>query len=280
MILNHKEAIDYICDWIKDYAKSHNKENLIVGLSGGVNSALVALLCQRSGINTNCYIIDCDSNDQAIILAQKFAGDFDLNKSVINAYNLMMEIDGNPQYLRFAILNSKANNCNGLNVGTIDRSEYRLTRDFVKHGDGAVDIAPLADLYKSEIYELFEYLVCNGRKFNEIVSAEESFSEIKESAEDIYLAKPNKDLDGKYEESPTEQELGFTYDELEWAAREDSNNFIISNDPSPTSNYNWIRYTGRHKQIIAQLHQIEKQTRDKINPNLPFPSLRKERFIR
>lgn len=293
MIVDKEQTINFITDWIKNYAAVNNKRALVVGLSGGVDSALTALLCQRTGIETICCIVECDSHPASIDIAKNFAKDFNLRKLFISAehykenllkQNSLYEIMPNDYklkpYLQHAIINGVTDCLNGLNVGTFNRLDYRMRRFYGKHTDGSVDLAPLADLYKSEVYVLFEHLAFEGGQYNVAVRHGDKFPDIKLSAEDIYLAKPNRDTYATDEDLTTESEMGFTFKELEWADQEDSNYFIISNDPSPTSHYNWIRYTGRQKEIIAKLHQIEKATRHKSNPNLPICFLRKERFIR
>ena len=281
MILNEKRAVEYISNWIKDYAISTNRKNLIVGLSGGVDSALTALLCKNTGIPTDCINIPCHSSDASIKRAKQFTDVFGLylhtidvsacHQNIVNQSSILTSDNTNAlaalrSYLRAPVLSFYANSVNGLVVGTKNRSEGNLVRHFHKYGDGAVDIAPIADLFKSEVYQLFEYLTkVNGNMPQEAI--------------DIFTAIPTTDLWGQDVFMYDEEELGVTYNEIEWADRENQISNIISSNEDPTKYHTWFGYTLRQKQIIGKLHQLEKLTRHKVNSALPICNIRQEKNI-
>lgn len=129
----------------------------------------------------------------------------------------------------------------GLLVGTLDREEYRLLRKYDKYGNGLADLLPLADLYKYELKELLCYLI------NEDI---ESFT---------------KDPDSKVNKSSRN---------IEWADRLDDRYFIISGKEDPVTHHSWQTFTGEQQKTVARMHQIEKSTKHKYNPNLPVCKIR------
>lgn len=280
MILNPKRASIYISDWIKDYATKTNRKNLIVGLSGGVDSALTALLCRMTGIPTDCVNIPCHSSEASFNRAKAFTDSFGLyfhkvdvsscHESIIN--QSIFPSDSKKaaaalrSCLRAPVLSFYAYSTQGIVVGTRNRSENNIVRHFHKYGDGCIDIAPIADLFKSEVYQLFEYLT----KSNDIMP---------QAALDIWHTPPATDLWGPDVGLTDEAELGVTYSEIEWADRENLRSNIISSDDDPTKFKTWFGYTLRQKEIIAKLHQLEKLTRHKVNPALPICAIRPEKSI-
>ena len=84
MITNLKKTEKYIVDWIKNYAENAGIKTLIVGLSGGVDSALVALLCKKTNLPTICINMPCHSSDSALERARNFAIEFELNLMLVD----------------------------------------------------------------------------------------------------------------------------------------------------------------------------------------------------
>lgn len=303
-VLNAKGLADYISNWIKDYATKAGVKCGVLGLSGGVDSALVALLWKRTGLPLLCVNLPCHSSSSANERAKNFAVEYDLQFRTIDLsaahdalYNQLKEtnfpVDGmmnNPiavggmrSTLRPSALNFLTNVHHGIIVGTGNRSEDHITRYFQKFGDGNIDISPIADLFKSEVYQLFSYLATYVLSPQAIQNQSDWAVgkaticldiSIPSSARAIYDAKPTADLWGPDGGQEDEKELGISYDEIEWADRVDMNTHIIFNDADPAKSEDFYRYTGRQQQVLAKLHAMEKASRHKMNPNLPVCEVR------
>jgi NAD+ synthase len=321
MIENYGKTADYISNWIGDYARKAGIRTLVLGLSGGIDSALVALLCKRTGMPLLNINMPCHSSDTAYNRAKAFADDYGLKLlkvDITGAHDIIyhqavrgdetFKVEGdvkNPiavgglrSCLRAPTLNFFTNAYKGIIVGTGNRSEDNITRYFQKFGDGCVDIAPIADLFKSEVRELFGYLATEmlpaqvdhsvyirTRQYDvgePKLLAHLSF-QMSPGAQAIYDAKPTADLWGPDSGQEDEKELGISYDEIEWADREDMRTQvfdkidwmtlkepgIIKRDEDPAKYKEWYKYSARQKEVIAKLHQLEKISRHKMNPNLP-----------
>lgn len=309
-ILDAKKTADHISNWIKDYANKAGVKTLVLGLSGGVDSALVALLCKRTGKKVLCVNMPCHSSDSAYLRANSFAQEYGLEMVKIdlsaahesiygqaeeNGYTTSnrVAVGGLRSCLRAPTLSYFANATHGLIVGTGNRSEDNITRYFQKYGDGCVDISPISDLFKSEVYELFAFLSSEMALLIETKSigrfrGQLNVSGMPDSALSILDAKPTADLWGPDAGQEDEKELGITYDEIEWADRENTRTEvkviddgepytiagIIFNHQDPTRHPEFYRYTGRQQQVIARLNQLEKISRHKFNASLPCCKIR------
>jgi NAD+ synthase len=286
MIKDYLKTAIHIETWIKDYVTKAKASTLVLGLSGGIDSALCALLIKRTGIPLVCVNMPCHSSSSAYDRAKAFAeeNDIQLLKVDLSAAHAVIadqltvqapfdwrskgSAGGLRSCLRAPTLSYVAHATGGIIVGTGNRSEDRITRYFQKFGDGCVDFSPIADLWKSEVYALFKFL------------AEESTGVMESAAEAIYDAKPSADLWGADSGQEDEKELGISYDEIEWADREDEDSQgegawgqpmpgIIFGDSPPETHERWLSYTPREKDVILKLHQMEKISRHKSNPAMP-----------
>jgi NAD+ synthase len=289
MIKDYKGTADYITKWIREYAKKAGVSTLVLGLSGGIDSALVALLAKRTGLPLVCVNMPCHSSSSAYDRAKAFADENQLQllKVDLSAAHAVIadqlttqasfdwqskgSAGGLRSCLRAPTLSYVAHATNGLILGTGNRSEDRITRYFQKFGDGCVDFCPIADLWKSEVNALFAFL-----------AAEAHGGKIGKASQAILDAKPTADLWGADSGQEDEKELGISYDEIEWADREDvatAHNSegvwdedrpgIIFSSEEPRFNLRWASYTPREKDVISTLHRMEKISRHKANPNLP-----------
>jgi len=304
-ILNLEGTRDHIVNWLRDYAKGTGIKTLVVGLSGGIDSALTALLCKATGLPTVCVAMPCHSSGFSLTRAEAFADEHSLdlmtvdltsaNDSIMGQIRLTNKFDvdedkhrlrdrsilteegmNNPialgglrSCLRAPTLSYFALATGGLIVGTGNRSEDNLIRYFQKYGDGCVDVSPISDLFKSEVYELFAHM-CGFYTMDEggpLTGAVGSLA--------IYNATPTADLWGEGGNQTDEDELGCTYDEVEWADRQNMENNIISSDEDPAKHRTWGGYTLRQREVLALVHQMEKTTRHKFNPALPVCEVRK-----
>jgi len=185
--------------------------------------------------------------------------------------NSPVALGGLRSCLRAPTLSYFALATNGLIMGTGNRSEDNLIRYFQKYGDGCVDLSPIADLFKSEVYELFAYMtgvyMMNDQGMDIGMMGQPA-------SVAIYEATPTADLWGEDGGQTDEDELGFSYDEVEWADRQNMVNNIVTDDGDPTKHPAWLGYSMRQREVIAKVHQMEKISRHKYNPNLPVCEVR------
>lgn len=289
-IVDCKKTSDHISNWIKGYATKAGIKTLVLGLSGGIDSALVALLCKQTGLPLICVNMPCHSSDTAWLRSEAFAKDYDLHLCKVDlsaAHDVVygqcksadfpfpgnlenpIAVGGLRSCLRAPTLSFFANAYKGIIVGTGNRSEDNITRYFQKFGDGCVDISPISDLFKGEVRELFTYL---ANRLSQRGYLDPKM--VDDSAQAILDAKPTADLWGPESGQEDEKELGISYEEIEWADREDMRTNIIKGDADPAKDPMFYRYTARQKEVIAKLHQLEKISRHKVNPNLPMCHLR------
>tara|TARA_B100001094_G_scaffold320660_1_gene367212 strand:- start:111 stop:875 length:765 start_codon:yes stop_codon:yes gene_type:complete len=208
------ENIDlHISNWILEYSKKNNINSLVVGISGGIDSALTSSLCAKTGINTKLLIMPILQNEVETIrginhiesLKQKYSN-IDYEKiDLTNIYNKYLDeiprkfqtklsLANTRARIRMTTLYMVAGSCKGIVVGTGNKIEDFGVGFFTKYGDGGVDISPIADLTKTEVYEISKKMGIN----QEILEAEPT--------------------DGLWDDGRTdESQLGAKYKELEWA---------------------------------------------------------------
>ena len=206
------ETIQFIVDWIINYKKTNNINGLVVGVSGGIDSALTSTICGLTGIKTKCLNMPIKQNKNQYLRAQghikwlkkKFNNidsiDIDLTK-VFNQFKLTVENSSSKNELALANSRSRirmmtlyyyASIDNSIVVGTGNKVEDFGIGFYTKYGDGGVDISPIADLMKSEVFQMSKLLEIN---------------------EDILKAKPT---DGLWDDDRSDEEqIGASYRDLE-----------------------------------------------------------------
>ena len=163
---------DRITGWIKDYAETNGLSALCVGVSGGIDSAVVSTLCARTGLVT--YLLSMPirqkqeqhdlSVDHCLQLAHKHDNvtwdTVDLTKTFEKFEDLFpstatkLSMANSRSRLRMMTLYVFAQNSNGIVVGTGNKVEDFGVGFYTKYGDGGVDISPIADLTKTEVWQL------------------------------------------------------------------------------------------------------------------------------
>ncbi len=155
-----------ICVWIADQVRDANADGVVVGMSGGVDSSLVAVLSHMAlegrmlGLIIPCHSAEM-SEKHAMLVADRFGiktAKFDLSSHFDSLTAELPQADrvatGNLKArLRMAVLYYHSNVMNYLVAGTSNRTEM-MVGYFTKHGDGAADILPIAGLLKSQVWEL------------------------------------------------------------------------------------------------------------------------------
>ncbi len=168
-----KQRINYITRWIKDYAKKNKIQTLVVGVSGGIDSAVVSTLCARTGIDTYAVCMPIKQSKHTHQLSTAHA--YWLTTQFDNATNFTVDLT--PTFRQFekatgevfeselAFANSRsrlrmmtlyqiAQSVNGIVVGTGNRVEDFGVGFFTKYGDGGVDISPIGDCMKTEVWAM------------------------------------------------------------------------------------------------------------------------------
>ena len=213
-IKDYVELKKRIVAWIKDYADSNGIKSLVVGVSGGIDSAVVSTLCAETGLPTYALTMPLLSKKEntalsdghALGLVKRYSNVTNVNVDLTEAYKVFnLTVDdtftknelanaNTKSRLRMVTLYQVAGSVGGIVVGTGNKVEDYGIGFYTKYGDGGVDIAPIADLYKTEVRELGGYLGVRR---------------------EIIDAKPTDCLweDGRSDED----QLGATYEQLEEA---------------------------------------------------------------
>jgi len=202
-----------ITSWLSDYLKGSGLKSFVVGVSGGIDSAVVSTLCAETGLPV--YVIGMPihqdegqrtlSINHLLWLTENYENvsmvQFDLTevfeqfkKSLSGYAQDPLALANTRSRLRMVTLYQIAGENSGLVVGTGNKVEDYGVGFYTKYGDGGVDIAPIADLYKTEVWELGKHLGVS---------------------QDIIEAKPT---DGLWDDKRTdEDQLGASYEDLELA---------------------------------------------------------------
>ena len=253
-----KKRIRHIVAWIKKYARKNNISTLVIGVSGGIDSAVVSTLCAETGLDTVVLSMPIRQSRHTHDLSQRHltwltdrypnvtAYTYDLTPTFNSFVKVMLHHDSelalanSRARLRMTCLYQVAQTVGGIVVGTGNRVEDFGVGFFTKYGDGGVDISPIGDCVKTEVWAM-------GRKLD--------------IDPDIISAAPT---DGLWADGRTdEDQLGMTYPELEEAMRLDlshHNEIDIRNlDPDGRDRlhrYREIRSRNLHKMQAIPVCQI------------------------
>lgn len=176
-----KELANQIATWLGNYARNANRQSLVVGVSGGVDSGLVSTLCAMTGLKTVVVTLPCQSRKDGLTNADLHIEWLKANFPNVESVN----IDLTPTFetfaenlpealansglayanaksrLRMIALYQVATVYSGLVVGTGNRVEDFGVGFFTKYGDGGVDISPISDLTKTEVRQMAAQLGVN-----------------------------------------------------------------------------------------------------------------------
>ncbi|MFT7899434.1 NAD(+) synthase [Tenacibaculum ascidiaceicola] len=216
--MNTPKVAEHIINWLKDYATNAKVNGFVVGISGGIDSAVTSTLCAKTGLPTLCVELPIHqaksqvsrANEHIKLLKERFSNvseaEVNLTSTFEDFKTVVPQVEPSAK-VDLALANTRARlrmttlyyfaGLHGLLVaGTGNKVEDFGVGFYTKYGDGGVDLSPIADLVKSEVYELAAHL---------------------EVPTSIQKAQPT---DGLFGDSRTdEDQIGASYDELEWAMK-------------------------------------------------------------
>jgi NAD+ synthase len=254
-----RKVIDYIVNWLKSYCDSAGLNGFAVGVSGGIDSAVTSTLCAKTGKTVFVLNIPIYQHQDQLDLARRHIDwlvasypsvqgvHMDLTEALITLEKLFpqdiqdgLTMANSRARLRMLALYAFSGHHRLLVAGTGNRVEDFGVGFFTKYGDGGVDVSPIADLMKSEVYAL-------GKELGII--------------EGILTAPPT---DGLWHDHRTdESQIGASYDELEWAM-----NFEASGGDSQS-------LEGRRKEVLDIYRRLRRTNRHKMEP-IPWAKIPEE----
>jgi len=213
-----EKVVNHIVDWLKDYATNAKVNGFVIGISGGIDSAVTSTLCAKTGLDLLCIEIPIHqaashvsrAEEHIAQLKQRFSNVRETRTDltpVFEEFKTEVSLEGKQATVDMALANTRARlrmttlyyyaGLQGLLVaGTGNKVEDFGVGFYTKYGDGGVDLSPIADLLKSEVYKIGEYL--NVPK-------------------SIMNAAPSDGLFG--DARSDEDQIGASYPELEWAMK-------------------------------------------------------------
>ena len=249
-----EKVIQHIVSWLKDYIETSHQKGFVIGISGGIDSAVTSTLCAMTGyplLNLEMPIHqEKNQADRARNhikwLKDKFntpidSIEVDLTSTFDNLVSALPQTEASDKVnlalantrsrLRMTTLYYFAGLHNYLVAGTGNKVEDFGVGFYTKYGDGGVDVSPIADLMKSEVYKIAEFLGINT---------------------EIQKAKPTDGLFG--DDRSDEDQLGASYDELEWA--------MIKKEEGKTAD----EFKGREKEVFEIYSRLNRINQHKMNP--------------
>ncbi len=246
-------VVRHIVDWLKNYAESARTKGFVVGVSGGIDSAIVSTLAAETGLKV--LLIEMPIRQKADQvnrarehmenLQQRYTNVTTMSVDLTPTFNTFAETVGVDESTfpnkQLALANARSRlrmvtlyyygQLHGLLVtGTGNKIEDFGVGFFTKYGDGGVDISPIADLTKTQVYEL-------AKELNVI--------------ESIQQAVPT---DGLWDTDRTDEEqMGASYPELEWA-------MSVYDTHKPED------FSGREREVLEIYTRLHKAMQHKINP--------------
>jgi NAD+ synthase len=213
-----EKVIDHIVHWLKEYAQNAGVKGFVVGVSGGIDSAVTSTLCAKTGFPVLCLEMPIHQAESQVSralnhidwlkknfpnvsmtqvnLTPVFDSLIDSLPPVENEESRFMSLANTRARLRMSSLYYFAALHGYLVAGTGNKVEDFGVGFYTKYGDGGVDLSPIADLMKSEVYAVAEKLGVN---------------------QEIQDAAPTDGLWG--DDRTDEDQIGASYDELEWAMK-------------------------------------------------------------
>lgn len=244
---------NHIVNWLKEYAIASKTNGFVIGISGGVDSAVTSTLCAQTGLPTLCVEMPIHQAESHVSRGKEHIAQLKVRfsnvsstitdlTSVFDSFVALVP-DGNDEdrkhltlantraRLRMTTLYYHAGIKSYLVAGTGNKVEDFGVGFYSKYGDGGVDLSPIADLMKSDVFALGEFL---------------------KIPESILKAEPS---DGLFGDARTDEEqLGASYDELEWAMLEDEKGKTAAD------------FSGREQVAFSIYKRLNTINQHKMNP--------------
>lgn len=248
-----EKVIEHIVEWLKSYAQNAKMDGFVLGISGGVDSAVVSALCAKTGLQTLCVEMPIHQAESQVSRAKEHIDFLKQNHknvsstqvdltTVFEELKVQLPTSENDSALQLSLANSRARlrmttlyYLAGIHrylvAGTGNKVEDFGVGFFTKYGDGGVDLSPIGDLIKSEVYKI-------GKVLN--------------IPNSILEAVPTDGLFG--DNRSDEDQLGASYDELEWAMR------MKENNQSDTE------FSKRQKEVMKIYERLNRANQHKMKP--------------
>jgi NAD+ synthase len=252
--MKYQEVINHITNWLKAYIEESGTKGFVIGVSGGIDSAVTSTLGAETGLPVLCLEmpIHQESNqvnrakDHINWLKEKYENVYSVEADLTSVFDSFSSVvdHANDEELDFlALANARARfrmttlyhyaQINGyLVLGTGNKVEDFGIGFYTKYGDGGVDLSPIADLVKSEVYDL-------GRELGVI--------------DEILNAAPTDGLWG--DDRTDEDQIGASYDELEWAMNE-----------TEKANIDFTKFTSRQQEVFQLYTRLNTINQHKMEP--------------
>lgn len=248
-----EKVIEYIVAWLKSYATNAKMKGFTIGISGGIDSAVTSTLCAMTGLELLCLEMPIHQAESQVSRALNHIDWLKENfkavhsdtirlTPVFDSFVAALPIVANEQERFLTLANARARlrmttlyYFAGLKkylvAGTGNKVEDFGVGFFTKYGDGGVDLSPIADLLKSEVYEIARFLGIN---------------------DEIIQAAPT---DGLWGDNRTdEDQIGASYPELEWAMQVDALGSNLED------------FTGREKEVLSIYRTFNRANLHKMAP--------------
>ena len=255
------QVVQHILGWLTSYQEKSGMEGWVVGVSGGIDSAVTSTLCALTGAPTLCVEMPIhQAQDQVSRASQHIEALCKAHPRVRRSTVSLTEVydqlaaalpDGPDQSGGLAMANSRARlrmttlyalaqRERHLVVGTGNKIEDFGVGFYTKYGDGGVDLSPIADLTKTEVFSL-------GAHLNVL--------------QDIQNAAPTDGLWG--DDRTDEDQLGATYPELEWAMAWEAQHAAMTEDVKQRLLY---ELPGRQQEVLSIYRRFHGANLHKMQP--------------
>jgi NAD+ synthase len=248
--MKNQEVINHIVQWLNDYSEQSKTNGYVIGISGGIDSALTSTLCAKTGKPVICLNMPIHQHKAEYDRGHEHINWLKKNFNNVSSHEVeltetfksisaalpadiqdWLTMANLRSRLRMTTLYAFACNKKMLVTGTGNKVEDFGVGFFTKYGDGGIDLSPIADLMKSEVFAL-------AKELNIVAS--------------IQTAKPT---DGLFADSRSdEDQIGASYDELEWA-------MIFLRNPG-----DFTKLSERQRTVLDIYTRMHKANQHKMNP--------------